>query len=83
MGYKHTNSRGVEYCLHGKEVTLRNGFVRSLHFFAKDEREGHCDIPEGYMVSETRNGLPVVKKDPDYVTPEAAAMAAEVPEETI
>ena len=80
MGLKHTNSKGVDYYLHGRETTLKNGVTRTLYFFKKEPEEGaHCDCPEGYMVSETRNGLPVIKRDPDYV-PEVAAPEVSGPE---
>ena len=63
MSYSTTNSKGKTYYLHAKDVTLRGGRVQRLHFFAKDVRDGALDaVPEGYMVSESKNGLPVLKK---------------------
>ena len=63
MAFAFQNSRGKTYFLHSKEVTLKNGLTRSVHFFAKEERAGAVDaVPSGYQVSETRNGLPVLKK---------------------
>ena len=63
MTYEHTNSKGDTYYLHGRETTLKNGQTRTLYFFAKTEKEGTIDeVPDGYTVSETRNGLPVLKK---------------------
>lgn len=48
---------------------IRNNFIihygheRTIYFFAKDEREGALDeIPEGYEVAESKNGLPVLKR---------------------
>jgi hypothetical protein len=63
MAYTYTNSRGRSYILHSKEMTLKNGNVQTIYFFAKEKRESALDnIPEGYEVSESRNGLPVLKR---------------------
>ena len=63
MAYSHTNSRGRTYILHGKDTTLKNGRTQTIYFFAKQEKEGALDaVPEGYTVSETKNGLPVLKR---------------------
>jgi hypothetical protein len=63
MAFTYTNSQGKTYTLHGKEATLKNGYTRTLYFFAKEEKEGALDqVPDGYEVSETKNGLPVLKK---------------------
>ena len=63
MAYTHANSKGTTYYLHSRETTLRNGRKQTLYFFAKDEREGALDaVPEGFEVSESRNGLLVLKR---------------------
>ncbi|MCA9984876.1 MAG: hypothetical protein KDE09_03325 [Anaerolineales bacterium] len=63
MAYSHTNSKGKTYFLHGRETTLRNGTKQMLYFFAKEVKDGAMDaVPAGYVVSESRNGLPVLKK---------------------
>lgn len=63
MAYAFRNSRGKTYFLHSKQVTLKNGLTRLVHFFAKEERAGAVNaVPDGYQVSETKNGLPVLKK---------------------
>ena len=63
MAYSYTNSKGTTYYLHSKETTLKNGRVQRIYFFAKDVRDGSLDsIPEGRMVAESKNGLPVLKK---------------------
>ncbi len=63
MAYSHTNAKGVTYYLHGKDRTLKSGKVSTLYFFAKEIKEGALDsVPAGYVVSETKNGLPVLKK---------------------
>lgn len=62
--YSFTNSKGQTYYLHGREVTLKNGRVQRIFFFARDVREGALEaVPEGYEVVETkRTGMPVLKK---------------------
>ncbi len=63
MAYAHTNSKGNTYYLHGRETTLKNGTTRTLYFFAKEVKDGALDeVPAGYVVSESKNGLPVLKK---------------------
>ncbi len=63
MAYSYTNSKGNSYILHSKETTLKNGKQQRIYFFAKEEKEGSLDaVPEGYIVSESKNGLPVLKK---------------------
>jgi len=64
MAFSKTNSKGVTYYLHGKTRTLNSGKQSTLYFFAKEVKaEGSLDaVPAGYMVSETKNGLPVLKK---------------------
>jgi len=63
MAYKHTNSKGVIYILHGKDRVTSTGKKTTLYFFSKEEKEGALNaVPDGYQVSETANGLPVLKK---------------------
>ncbi len=63
MAFSTKNSKGTEYYLHTKNVTLRGGRKQTIYFFARDVRDGSLDaVPTGYMVSESRNGLPVLKK---------------------
>ena len=63
MAYSYTNSKGSTYFLHGRETTLKNGTTRTLYFFAKEVKDGALDeVPAGYVISETKNGLPVLKK---------------------
>lgn len=64
MTYSFTNSKDRTYYLHRKDTTLKNGRTQTIYFFAKDIRENDSmdAVPEGYMVSESRNGLPVLKR---------------------
>ncbi len=64
MAYSFTNSKGVTYYLHFKDVTLRGGKKQRIYFFARDVRDGSLDeVPAGYKVMETkRTGMPVLKK---------------------
>jgi hypothetical protein len=63
MAYKHTNSKGTTYILHGRTSTTSTGKSRTLYFFAKEQKEGALDaVPAGYMVAETKTGLLVLKK---------------------
>lgn len=63
MAYTYTNSKGKSYILHGRTRTLKSGKQTTLYFFAKEEKDGSLDaVPAGYVVSESKNGLPVLKK---------------------
>lgn len=64
MAYSQTNSKGQEYFLHMKDVTLKGGRLQRIYFFARDVRAEAVDaIPEGYVpVENPRTGLLVLKK---------------------
>jgi hypothetical protein len=65
MAYSHTNSKGVTYYLHTKEVTLRGGKLQRIYYFAKDVRPNDAvdDLPAGYQVVENpRNGFLTLKR---------------------
>ena len=63
MAFTFTNSRGQAYILHAKNTTLKGGRQQMLYFFAKTVKEGALDaVPAGYVVSESKNGLPVLKR---------------------
>ncbi len=64
MAFSYTNGRGKTYILHSKTTTLKNGNTQTIYFFAGQQKEGALDaVPAGYVVSETKNGLPVLKRD--------------------
>ena len=65
MAYSQINSKGQQYYLHMKDVTLKGGRLQRIYFFARDVREGACDaLPAGYIpVENPRTGLLVLKKD--------------------
>ncbi len=62
--FSYTNSKGQVYYLHAKDVTLKNGRVQRIFFFARDVRDGSLDaVPAGYEVMETkRTSMPVLKR---------------------
>jgi hypothetical protein len=62
--FSYTNKKGQTYYLHTRDVTLKNGRVQTIYFFARDIRDGSLsEVPAGYMVVETsRTGMPVLKK---------------------
>ncbi len=64
MAYEFTNSKGVKYYLHYKDVNLKGGRQQRIYFFARDVRSGSLDeVPAGYKVIETeRTGMPILKK---------------------
>lgn len=63
MAFTYKNAKGVTYILHGKVRTTSTGKNTTLYFFSKEKKEGALDaVPAGYVVTETPNGLPVLKK---------------------
>lgn len=65
MAFAHTNSKGQQYFLHQKDVTLKGGRVQRIYFFARDVRPADATdaMPAGYVVVENaRTGLPILKK---------------------
>jgi len=63
MPFSFTNSKGKSYILHSKTTTLKNGNTQTIYYFGKEAKEGVLDaVPEGYEVSESKNGLPVLKR---------------------
>ncbi len=62
--FSYTNKKGVTYYLHTREVTLKNGRVQRIYYFARDIRDDALEsVPEGYEVVETkRTGMPVLRK---------------------
>jgi hypothetical protein len=62
MAFKYTNTRGATYFLHSKTTEMKSGNKRTLYFFSKVQEGGLDKVPEGYQVSESPNGLPVLKK---------------------
>lgn len=63
MPYKYKNSKGNEYILHERRTKLRNGKEQTLYYFSKEEKAGALErVPEGYRVTETATGLPVLQR---------------------
>ncbi len=64
MAFAHTNSRGQQYFLHMRDVTLKGGRIQRIYFFGREAKEGAIDaMPAGYIVVENaRTGLPILKK---------------------
>ncbi len=65
--YSHTNSKGTTYYLFYKEVPLKNSDrVQTIYYFSKDPNhakgEPLAEVPTDRIVSETKNGLPVLKR---------------------
>ena len=64
MAFSYKNSRGTTYYLHSTTRALTSGKEQTLYFFAKTEKAGALNaVPAGYEVSESKNGLPVLKKE--------------------
>lgn len=63
MAYSHVNSKGNTYYLHSKTTVLKSGREQTIYYFAKTIKPEAIDaVPDGYEVSESKNGLPVLRK---------------------
>ena len=65
MAFAHKNSKGQEYFLHSKEVTLKGGRKQVIYYFARavDSEFALDAVPDDRMISENpRTGLPLLKK---------------------
>ncbi len=63
MAYSFKNTKGQTYYLHMSTRELKSGKKQSLYFFSKTIKAGALDrVPDGYVVAESRTGLPVLKK---------------------
>ena len=63
MAFSFKNSKGVTYYLHASTRTLKSGKQAQLFFFAKEVKAGALNsVPAGYVVSESKTGLPFLKK---------------------
>jgi len=64
MAYSTQSKKtGETYYLHSKDVTLRGGRKQKIYYFAREEKDNACDMPDGYAVMEnSRTGLPMLKK---------------------
>jgi hypothetical protein len=61
--FSFKNSKGTTYYLHATTRNLASGKQQHLYFFAKTVKAGALDaVPAGYVVSESKNGLPILKK---------------------
>lgn len=66
MAFSHKNSKGQEYFLHSKEVTLKGGRKQVIYYFSRavDQPFSLDAVPAGMMISENpRTGLPLLKKE--------------------
>ena len=64
--FQHTNSKGVKYFLHQKDVVLRGGKNQTIYFFVKDDVEGKGEsapLPDGFEVVENpRNSFLTIRR---------------------
>ena len=63
MAFSFTNSKDRTYYLHSKTTQLKSGREQTIYYFAKTIKKEAIDaVPAGYEVSESKNGLPVLRK---------------------
>lgn len=63
MAYSFKNSKGTTYYLHSMTRKLKSGKEQKLFYFAKTAKQGALDsIPSGYVVGESKSGMPFLKK---------------------
>ena len=65
MAFSHRNSKGQEYFLHSKEVTLKGGRKQVIYYFARAVNAQFAinAVPGDRIITENpRTGLPLLKK---------------------
>jgi hypothetical protein len=63
MAFSFKNSKGQTYFLHATTRVLKSGKEQHLYYFAKTQKAGVLNaLPQGYVVTESKTGLPVLKK---------------------
>lgn len=63
MAFSFKNSKGQTYYLHATTRVLKSGKKQHLYYFAKTQKSGALDaVPAGFQVTESKTGLPVLKK---------------------
>jgi hypothetical protein len=63
MAFSYKNSKGQTYYLHATTRILKSGKKQQLYYFSKTQKAGVLnEVPAGFKVSESRTGLPVLKK---------------------
>lgn len=63
MAFTYINSKESAYFLRAFTTALKNGNTQTIYFFVRTEKEGVLEgVPGGYEVSESKNGLPVLKR---------------------
>jgi hypothetical protein len=63
MAFSFKNSKGQMYYLHAATRDLKDGKTQKLYFFSKTVKAGALDrVPDGYVVAESKTGLPVLKR---------------------
>ena len=63
MAFSFKNSKGTTYYLHSTTRALKDGKEQHLYFFSKTPKAGILDkVPDGYVVGESKSGLPFLKR---------------------
>jgi hypothetical protein len=63
MAFSFKNSKGQTYFLHATTRILKSGKEQHLYYFSKTQKTGVLNVvPPGYVVAESKTGLPVLKK---------------------
>lgn len=60
--YEYVNSKGTAYYLHLNKRLTKTGKVSKLYFFSLNQMDNAVpDLPDGYTVVESINGVPTLK----------------------
>ena len=59
------NSQGEKFYLHTANVTIEGDEFSSLSFRRQIRRGAQTVLPQGYIVVESTNGIPIVQRDPE------------------
>ncbi len=62
MPYTFKNSKGEVFALHREDQEAADGRTRSVHYFSRDVCCAIEELPNGYVVSEDKSGMPRLRK---------------------
>jgi len=61
--YTYTNSRARAFYLNQRSYPTKKGGIRIMRYFSAQPSEHTIEIvPDGYVIEEAKNGLPLLKR---------------------
>ena len=62
MPHTYKNRKGEVFALHREDTPLPDGRTRTGYYFSRDVCCATGEMPRGYVVTEDKAGMPVLRK---------------------